>query len=271
MSHFRVACVQMNSGADLSANLEQAVTFIRSAHAQGAHFATLPENALLMAPDQQSKFAGSFTEEKDPSLPVLRALARELGIWILIGSHAIRSGRSKLFNRSYLIDSSGGIAARYDKIHLFEAYLPGGETYREGDTVQGGSKAVTAALPWGTLGVSICYDVRFPQLYRHLAQAGAFAFTIPSAFTVPTGSAHWHVLLRARAIESGAFVFAPAQCGTHPAGRKTYGHSLVVAPWGEVLAEAGDTPGVIVADIDPALVLAVRSRVPSLLADRSFS
>ena len=183
-------------------------------------------------------------------MPAFRALAEELGIWLLIGSLAIKVSDTKTANRSFLIDPKGAIAARYDKIHLFDVDLPSGENYRESNTVAGGDRAVTADLPWGKIGMSVCYDLRFPQLYRALAQAGAFLLTVPSAFTETTGKAHWHVLLRARAIENGAFVIAPAQGGTHADGRKTYGHSLIVAPWGEVLAEAGTDPGVIVADID---------------------
>jgi predicted amidohydrolase len=177
---------------------------------------------------------------------------------------------TKTANRSFLIDSKGAITARYDKIHLFDVDLPSGEQYRESNTVAGGTEATTADLPWGKLGLSVCYDVRFPQLYRALAQAGAFAFTIPAAFTETTGKAHWHVLLQARAIENGAFVIAPAQGGKHANGRSTYGHSLIVSPWGEVLAEAGIDPGVIVADIDPAHSTEARARVPNLRHDRAF-
>jgi predicted amidohydrolase len=191
-------------------------------------------------------------------------------VWLLIGSLAIKVSDTKTANRSFLIDPKGRIAARYNKIHLFDVDLPSGETYRESNTVAGGGRAVLADLPWGKIGLTICYDLRFPQLYRALAQKGAFLLTVPSAFTETTGKAHWHVLLRARAIENGAFVIAPAQGGIHANGRATYGHSLIVAPWGEILAEAGTEPGIIVADIDPARVADARGRVPNLRHDRPF-
>jgi len=193
-----------------------------------------------------------------------------LGVWLLIGSLAIKVSDTKTANRSFLIDPKGGIAAQYDKIHLFDVDLPSGETYRESNTVAGGNRAILAETSWGRLGMTICYDLRFPHLYRALAKAGAFLLTVPSAFTETTGKAHWHTLLRARAIENGAFVVAPAQGGTHANGRKTYGHSLIVAPWGEVLAEAGTDPCVIVAEIDSARVTDARTRVPSLKHDRDF-
>jgi len=224
-----------------------------------------------MAPDGAAKLASSFDEAHDPALPVFTGLAKELHIWLSIGSLAIKVSDTKTANRSFLISPDGRIAARYSKIHLFDVELASGEAYRESSTVAGGGEAVVADTEWGTIGLTVCYDVRFPQLYRSLAQKGAFLFTVPSAFTVPTGCAHWHVLLRARAIENGAFVVAAAQGGLHANGRKTYGHSLIVAPWGEVLAEAGTDPGVIVADIDPALSKLARDRLPNLLHDRQFT
>ena len=184
---------------------------------------------------------------------------------------AIKVSDSKTANRSFLFAPDGGIRARYSKIHLFDVQLASGEVYRESNTVAGGNEAVVADTELGKVGLSICYDLRFPILYRKLAQKGAFLFTVPSAFTVPTGSAHWHVLLRARAIENGAFVMAPAQGGEHANGRKTYGHSLIVAPWGEVLGEAGTEPGIIIADIDPALAAEARAKVPNLQHDREFA
>ncbi len=210
-------------------------------------------------------------EAHDPALPVFSDLAKELKIWLLAGSLAIKVSETKTANRSFLFAPDGRISARYSKIHLFDVQLASGEVYRRSHTVAGGEEAVVAETPWGGVGLSICYDVRFPQLYRRLAQKGAFLFTVPSAFTVPTGSAHWHVLLRARAIENGAFVMAPAQGGEHANGRKTYGHSLIVSPWGEVLAEAGTDPGVIVADIDPELSTEARAKVPNLQHDRVFA
>ncbi len=270
MSTFRAACVQLRSSDDVAENIRTASGLIREAHARGAQFVATPENTTLMAADGGTKLERTFAENDDPALPVFGALASELGIWLLIGSLAIKTSSTKTANRSFLINPNGAIAARYDKIHLFDVDLPSGEQYRESNTVAGGAEAVTADLPWGKLGLSVCYDVRFPQLYRAQAKAGAFAFTIPSAFTETTGKAHWHVLLQARAIENGAFVIAPAQGGKHANGRSTYGHSLIVSPWGEVLAEAGIDPGVIVADIDPAAATAARARIPNLRHDRPF-
>jgi predicted amidohydrolase len=270
MSAFRAACVQLRSSDDVSENIEVTSRLIREAKAQGAQFVATPENTTLMAPDGGAKLERSFSEDKDPALPAFRALAEELGIWLLIGSLAIKVSETKTANRSFLIDPKGRTTARYSKIHLFDVDLPSGEKYRESNTVAGGDRAVLADTPWGKIGLTICYDMRFPQIYRALAKAGAFLLTAPSAFTETTGKAHWHVLLRARAIENGAFVIAPAQGGTHANGRKTYGHSLIVAPWGEILAEAGTEPGVIVAEIDPAASADARSRVPNLQHDRPF-
>jgi predicted amidohydrolase len=215
--------------------------------------------------------AKSFAEDAHPGLPHFSALAKELGVWLLIGSMPIRVEAERLANRSFLIDDQGRVTARYDKIHLFDVDLPNGEVYRESERIRPGAQAVLAPTPWGALGMTVCYDLRFPQLYRDLAQADAAMLSIPSAFTVPTGEAHWHVLLRARAIETGAFVLAPAQCGTHAGGRRTYGHSLIVAPWGEILAEAGDAPGTISAEIDFSKVAEARSMIPSLRHDRDYA
>jgi len=268
---FRAACVQLRSTDDVAENIRDTVRWVREAAARGATFIATPENTTLMAPDGGAKLAQSCDEAHDPALPVFSALAKELKVWILIGSLAIKVSDSKTANRCFLFAPDGGIRARYSKIHLFDVQLASGETYRESNTVAGGGEAVVAETDMGKIGLSICYDLRFPQLYRKLAQKGAFAFTVPSAFTVHTGSAHWHVLLRARAIENGAFVIAPAQGGTHANGRNTYGHSLMVAPWGEVLAEAGTEPGVIIADIDPALAAEARAKVPNLQHDREFA
>lgn len=271
MSVFRAACVQLRTSDDVAENIRDTVRLVREAAAQGARFIATPENTTLMAPDAGAKLASSYDEAHDPALPVFTALARELNVWLLIGSLAIKVSDTHTANRSFLIGPDGAIAARYSKIHLFDVELASGESYRESNTVAGGNEAVVADTEFGRVGLSICYDMRFPHLYRKLAQNGAFLFTVPAAFTVPTGQAHWHVLLRARAIENGAFVIAPAQGGTHAGGRKTYGHSLIVAPWGEILAEAGTEPGVIVADIDPGLSKAVRGKIPSLQHDREFA
>ena len=268
---FRAACVQLRSGDDVAENIRQTVALVRAAAARGATFIATPENTTLMAPDGGAKLAQSFDEAHDPAIPVFAALARELKVWLLIGSLAIKVSADKTANRSLLFSPDGDITARYSKIHLFDVELASGETYRESNTVEGGSEAVVAQTPWGGVGLSICYDISFPQLYRRLAQKGAFLITVPAAFTVPTGSAHWHVLLRARAIENGCFILAPAQGGEHANGRKTFGHSLIIAPWGEILAEADSEPGVIVADIDPALSAAARAKIPNLRHDRAFT
>jgi predicted amidohydrolase len=229
-----------------------------------------PENTGMIEPVKPQLLAKARTEAEHDALPEFRALAAELGIWLLIGSLQVKLDQTSLANRSFLIDDTGAVAARYDKIHMFDVDLRGGESYRESATFRPGERAVVAATPWGRLGLTVCYDLRFAYLYRALAQAGAAFLTVPAAFTRPTGEAHWHVLLRARAIETGAYVFAPAQCGAHAEGRKTYGHSLIVAPWGEVLADGGDEPGIILAEIDPAKVDAARSMIPALRHDRSF-
>jgi predicted amidohydrolase len=268
MTIFKAACVQLRSSDDVAENIRDASDLIREAHGKGASFIATPENTTLMAPDGGAKLASSYDEAHDPALPVFRALAEELGIWLLVGSLAIKVSETKTANRSFLIDPKGRVTARYSKIHLFDVDLPSGEVYRESNTVAGGETATLADTPWGKIGMTICYDLRFPQLYRALAHNGVFLLTVPSAFTETTGKAHWDILLRARAIENGAFVVAPAQGGTHANGRKTYGHSLIIAPWGEVLAEAGTEPGVIVADIDTAAVADARGRVPNLRHDR---
>jgi predicted amidohydrolase len=270
MSTFRAACVQLRSSDDVAENIRTTCEFIREAKGKGAQLIATPENTTLMAPDGGAKLERSFDEAHDPALPAFTALAEELAIWLLVGSLAIKVSDTKTANRSFLVDPKGRIAARYSKIHLFDVDLPSGEKYRESNTVAGGDSATLAETPFGKIGMTICYDLRFPQLYRALAQQGAFLLTVPSAFTETTGKAHWHVLLRARAIENGAFVVAPAQGGMHANGRKTFGHSLIIAPWGEILAEADTEPCVIVADIDPAAAMDARSRVPSLQHDRPY-
>lgn len=270
MTAFKAACVQLRSSDDVQENISAASELIRDAARQGAQFIATPENTTLMAPDGGAKLEKSFSEGADPALPAFRALAEDLNIWLLIGSLAIKTGGGKTANRSFLLDPRGRIVARYDKIHLFDVDLPSGEKYRESNTVAGGNQAVMADLPWCSVGLSICYDLRFPQLYRALAQKGAALLTVPSAFTETTGKSHWHVLLRARAIENGAFVIAPAQGGRHVNGRQTYGHSLIVGPWGEILAEGGTEPGVFMAEVDPAAAVSARERVPSLQHDRDF-
>ncbi|HMM15560.1 MAG TPA: carbon-nitrogen hydrolase family protein [Parvibaculum sp.] len=267
---FTAACVQLRAGRNVAANIEAAEDLVRQAAEAGATFVATPENTSLMEAERALLFEKAKPEDQDEALRALRAVAREKKIWLLIGSLPIRVADDKLANRSFLVSPEGRIAARYDKIHMFDVDLAGGESYRESRNFAAGESAVTADLPWGRLGLSICYDLRFPQLYRALAHEGARFLTVPSAFTRQTGEAHWHVLLRARAIENGSFVFAPAQGGRHENGRETFGHSLIVAPWGEIIAEAGTEPGIVTAIVDPAKIEEARGRVPSLKHDRSF-
>ncbi len=269
-SPFRVACLQLTTGPEVARNLEMIRALALEARELGADLVTTPECSSFMEPRRRAVLEKARPEDEDPGLAGFRDIARETGRWVLAGSLIVRVADERCANRSYLIDSEGTIVARYDKIHMFDVDLEGGESYRESRTYRPGTRAVVAPSPWGGVGLTVCYDMRFPHLYRTLAQAGARYLTVPSAFTRPTGRAHWHVLLRARAIETGCFVFAPAQCGEHAGGRRTYGHSLVVDPWGEVLADGGESPGVTVAEVDPARVEEVRRMVPSLAHDRPF-
>jgi predicted amidohydrolase len=264
---FRAALVQLCAGTDMAANLAALTDGIREARSRGTQFVTTPEMSNIIEPDRPRLRSLVRAEAEDPTATGLAALATELGLWINVGSLALRGDGDKLLNRSLLLSPDGRVAARYDKIHLFDVELPDGEVLRESHTYAAGSTAVLATLPWCGLGMTVCYDVRFPQLYRNLAQAGALVHTIPSAFTVPTGQAHWHVLLRARAIETGSFVLAAAQGGRHQSGRETYGHSLAVSPWGVILAEAATEPKVLVVEINPDEALAVRRRIPVLDQD----
>ena len=265
---FRAACVQVSAQREIEENVARAGDLIRSARSEGADFIAMPENVSMMG-HRSSDIRGLAMPEADhTALAAFRALAREIGAWLLLGSLGIAADDGRVHNRSYLIDSDGEIAARYNKIHMFDVDLPSGESYRESKNFKPGEDTVVAATPWGLFGLTICYDVRFPHLYRKLAKAGARFLTVPAAFTKTTGTAHWHVLLRARAIETGCFVLAPAQCGTHPGERKTYGHSLIVSPWGEVLADGGEDPGFIIAEIDLAKVDEARCMVPALTHDR---
>lgn len=267
---FRVGLIQMRSARTPKDNVAAAAALIREAKAAGAAYIQTPEMTNVMELKRDRLFAAIGEEENDQTLADFRSLAREAGAYLHIGSLAIRVGPERAVNRSFLIDPAGEIAARYDKIHMFDVDLGQGESYRESRTYRPGEIAVAADLPWGRIGLSICYDLRFAALYRALAEAGASFLAIPSAFTRQTGEAHWHVLMRARAIETGCFVFAAAQGGTHENGRATYGHSLVVDPWGRILAEAGTEPGVVMAEIDAAEVVAARARIPSLQHGRRF-
>ncbi len=271
MEPFRAACIQMCSGIDMASNLAMALDLVRQAHDRGAQVVLTPENTNLLEPRRRYLQEKVRFEEDDPVLAEMRALADALGIWVFIGGLAVRIGREKIANRTFVISPTGSVVARYDKIHLFDVILPDGTSFRESNAYTAGRVAVRAKTPFGLFGLTICYDLRFPSQYRLLARAGAQYLTVPSAFTRPTGEAHWHVLLRARAIENGAYVFAPAQTGVHDGGRESYGHSLIVDPWGEVLADAGDQPGVILADIDPQRVEEVRARLPVLQIDRPIA
>lgn len=273
----RVALVQLCSGDDPDANLAATEALVREAAAGGAELVATPECTNMMSASRARQAALLRPEAEDPTLARLRAVAAELGLRLLIGSLLVKTGDpdGRFANRSFLIGPDGAIAARYDKIHMFDVDLDGGESYRESAAFRPGDRAVTAQAGAATLGLSICYDLRFPRLYRALAQAGADVIAVPAAFTVPTGRAHWQTLLRARAIETGAYVIAPAQSGEHQAAegapRRTWGHSLAVAPWGEVLADAGEPTGVTLVDLDLAEAARARARVPSLRHDRSFA
>jgi predicted amidohydrolase len=267
---FKAAMIQMRSGLKPGTNIDDAVRMIGEAKSAGAEYVLTPEMTNILVAKREQLFAAVVEEEADASLATLRELARRLGIYIHIGSLAIKISPDRAANRSFLVSPKGDIAARYDKIHMFDVDLTGGESYRESRNYRPGELAVLADLPWGRLGLTVCYDLRFPALYRALAEAGATMLAIPSAFTKQTGEAHWHVLIRTRAIENGCFVFAAAQGGKHENGRETYGHSLIVDPWGRILAEGGIEPGVVMAEIDPAEVANARARIPSLQHGRRF-
>ena len=270
VSTFRVGLIQMRSCRTPQANIDAAAKLIGEAKTGGADYVQTPEMTNIMEMSREKLFAAIVPEENDATLATFRELARALGLFVHVGSLAVKASADKAVNRSFLIDRRGEIVARYDKIHMFDVDLKGGESYRESRSYRPGELAVLSDLPWGRLGLTICYDLRFPALYRALAEAGATFLAIPSAFTRQTGEAHWHVLMRARAIENGSFVFAAAQGGDHENGRATFGHSLVVDPWGRVIAEGGSEPGVIFADVDPAEVATARARVPSLQHGRRF-
>jgi predicted amidohydrolase len=267
---FKAAMIQMRSGIEPAANVDAAARMIGEAKSAGADYVQTPEMTNIMEVKRERLLSTIVPEEQDASLATFRELARKLGIFVHVGSLAIKAGPERAANRGFLIDPRGDIAARYDKIHMFDVDLSGGESYRESRTYRPGELAVLSDLPWGRLGVTICYDLRFPALYRALAEAGATMLAIPSAFTKQTGEAHWHVLNRARSIENGCFVFAAAQGGKHETGRDTFGHSLIVDPWGRILAEGGAEPGVVMAEIDIGEVAKARARIPSLQHGRRF-
>lgn len=272
----RAALLQLNSSDDPAANLSQTLGLLREAHDKGAQIALTPEVTNCVSTSRAAQAAVLQTEQEDQSLAAIRALAQELGLWVLIGSLALKTDDpdGRFANRSFLIGPDGAITARYDKIHMFDVQVSETETYRESAAFRPGDRAVVAQTPFARIGMTICYDLRFPALYRTLAQAGAEILTVPAAFSPVTGAAHWLSLLRARAIETGAFVLAPAQTGLHKARegrtRRTHGHGMVIAPWGEVLLDMGRDPGMALVELDLSRVAEARARVPSLQHDRTF-
>jgi predicted amidohydrolase len=268
---FKIACVQNSAVAEVERNIAIAGRLTRAAIEQGAAMVCLPEYFSGVALKGGLLHPAAFEEGRHPVLQAFCDLARERGAWLLLGSLGVLSGDGRIFNRGYLIDPKGAVAARYDKIHMFDVELTAGAPLRESATIAPGDHAVLADTGFCRMGLSICYDLRFPHLYRRLAQAGAELLAVPAAFTRMTGEAHWHVLNRARAIENGCYVAAPCQYGTLPGGAECFGHSLIVDPWGEVLADGGDAESIILAEIDPSEVVKARARIPALRHDRSFT
>jgi predicted amidohydrolase len=268
---FKAALVQMRSSRDMARNVADAEALVRTAAATGANYVQTPEITNIFEPDKDRLRAVVRSEAEDPVTLRFAELAEELQIYLHAGSLAVRAADGRIANRSLLFAPDGKIVARYDKIHLFDIDLPDGESYRESATYAPGTEAVVADPPFAKIGLAICYDVRFPRLANALANGGASVLAYPAAFTVSTGEAHWHVLLRARAIETGSYVLAAAQGGEHDGGKATYGHSLIVNPWGEILAEAGTDPCVVTAEIDPEASALARRRIPALMNARDFT
>ena len=263
MSAVRIALFQAQSGIDPAANAERMVEAVRLAAAGGAEMLFTPEMSGMLDRDRERALGKARDEASDKVLEAVRAAAKQAGIWVHLGSLALKGAAGKLTNRGFVIDDQGEVRARYDKIHLFDVDLPTGESWRESAMYEAGKTAVVVeGTPVGKLGLTICYDLRFPELFQRLSEAGAEVIAIPAAFTVPTGRAHWQVLMRARAIEAELFVVAAAQAGLHEDGRQTYGHSLVVDPWGEVVMEMGEEPGLAFVEIDPSRIEDVRARIP---------
>ncbi|HEX9585903.1 MAG TPA: carbon-nitrogen hydrolase family protein [Gammaproteobacteria bacterium] len=268
---FTVACVQNRATSSMRESMAECESLCREAAAKGAQLICLPEycSCLSLSADRRMEL-GAHEASSHPALAAFSNLAQELNAWMVIGSLAVKTVGGLVCNRSYVLDARGSVVAEYDKIHLFDVDLANGESYRESDSIVPGDRAVIVSTPWGALGLSVCYDLRFPQLYRALAQAGAEFITVPAAFTRTTGEVHWHVLNRSRAIETGCFVLAPCQYGTHGIA-ETYGHSLIIDPWGAVLADGGEDAGVILAEVDPAAVAKARAMIPSLEHDRTIN
>ena len=275
MTTLPVALVQTRTPASPAAALAHVEPLVREAAAGGAKLILTPEATNFVIRDRAAREAVLATAEDDEVVGGVRDLARELGVWLLVGSAIVRSGADgddRAANRSLLIDDAGAIAATYDKLHVYDVDLPTGESWRESASIRPGDAAVVADTPWARVGMTVCYDLRFPQLFRALARAGASLIAVPSAFTVPTGEAHWETLLRARAIETGCFILAPAQGGPHEDGRRTWGRSTIVGPWGEVIAKLDhDAPGVLFASLDLDAVARARQAVPQLTHDRDFA
>ncbi len=269
---FKVACVQISSQNNMQKNIAKAIDFIEQAASGGADLIALPENVAFMAGSPEELFASAVLPDEHPALKEFQKIAKKLGKWVLIGSISVKTaGSDKLANRSFLIDDKGQVHDTYDKIHLYDVTVEQGESHHESDRYIAGDKTILADTPWCKMGLTICYDLRFPHLFRKLAQNGAKIIAVPSAFTAYTGKAHWKTLLRARAIETSCYIIAPAQTGSHPANRMTYGHSLIINPWGKILAQALDEEDVIMANVDLDLVDNVREQLPSLLYEREFS
>jgi predicted amidohydrolase len=268
---FNAACIQNTATRDVEANIDWVCERIVEAHSEGADFIALPETVGLIEPVNEQIPDRCFDQENDAGLAAFRAQARNLEVSILVGSQLIKASDGRIVNRSFLLDDKGEISAHYDKLHMFDIQLSNGEFYRESDMIAPGDKAVVATTPWGKLGMTVCYDLRFAALYRALAQNGAQFITIPSAFTQTTGKAHWHMLVRARAIETGCYIIAPNQCGHHVDRRASWGHSLIVDPWGKVLADGGAEPGIVYAEIELSSVERARRMIPALTHDRAFS
>lgn len=266
----RIACLQTNSLADLETNLDHVERMTHDAAAKGARFVLTPEYVLMMDGSGRVMRERALPANGGAALERLCRLASELKLWFLAGSLTLTADDRRIANRSYLIDDRGNVAAQYDKIHMFDVTLPDGKVIRESSAYRPGDRAVVAETPWGKLGMTICYDLRFPGLFRSLAQAGAAFVTVPASFQRQTGRSHWHTLLRARAIENECYIIAPAMCGDHGGNRQSYGHSLVVDPWGEIVAEGGESPEIVYADIDPGKVGKVRKMIPSLEHDRPY-
>jgi predicted amidohydrolase len=267
---FRAALLQMRSGRQIGPNIDSVAKAMRDAKAAGAVYFQTPEMTTIIERDRAALLAAIGDDRTNPELDALRTIARENGLYLHVGSMAVRIG-DKAANRAFVIDPGGDVVAQYDKIHLFDVDLAGGESWRESNSYQGGTEAVVANLPFARVGLAICYDVRFPQLFRAYGDAGVEVLTIPAAFTRQTGEAHWHVLQRARAIENGAFVLSAAQAGLHEDGRETYGHTIAIDPWGRVMTDAGSEPGLAYVDIDTAQVHAARAKIPNLKNARPFA